>query len=192
MRVEHWNANTAYYRESDCSGLTDSMTRAYGRLIAGAGAFETPAPLRHRDDPWRLQVLTHEHGPRVLQARIVAPDEQPVAVLAVAEGGGDGPRRAWRETVAAVPWMSAGRTRPERFPRPPAGPTVGDHGLATGAGRPRRGLRVAGGTWAVHRMGLPQEPPADGERLTPSTRMRRCVLGTLRAASLDRLGEKRR
>jgi len=109
VRVEHWNANTAYYRESDCSGLTDSMTRAYGRLIAGAGAFETPAPLRHRDDPWRLHVLAHENGPRVLQARIVAPDEQPVAVLAVAEGGGDGPRRAWRETVAAVPWMSAER-----------------------------------------------------------------------------------
>lgn len=106
MRLEHWNANTAYYRESDCSGLNDSMTQAYGRLIAGAGAFATPAPLRGPDDPWRLHVLAHQHGPRVLQARIVAPDELPVAVLAVAEGGGAGPRRAWRETVAAAPWMS--------------------------------------------------------------------------------------
>ncbi len=77
-------------------------TRAYGRLIAGAGAFETPAPLRHRDGPSRLHVLAHEHGPCVLQARIVTPDGQPVAVLAVAEGGGDGQRRACRETVAAA------------------------------------------------------------------------------------------
>lgn len=40
---------------------------------------------------------------------IVAPDELPVAVLAVAEGGGVGPRRAWRETVAAAPWLIDGR-----------------------------------------------------------------------------------
>ena len=62
------------------------MTQAYGRLIAGAGAFATPAPLRGPDDPWRLHVLAHQHGPRVLQAR-----------------------RAWRETVAAAPWISDGR-----------------------------------------------------------------------------------
>lgn len=66
----------------------------------------SPAPLRGPDDPWRLHVLAHPHGPRVLQARIIAPDELPVAVLAVAEGGGDGPRRAWRETVDAAPWRS--------------------------------------------------------------------------------------
>ena len=41
MKLGHWNANTGYYRESDGSGLTDSMTRAYGRLIAVAGACET-------------------------------------------------------------------------------------------------------------------------------------------------------
>ena len=109
MILEHWNANTACYRESDCSGYTDSMTRAYGRLIAAAGALAIPAPLRDPDDPWRLEVLAHPHGPRVLRARIVAPDGQPVAVLAVAEGGGAGPRRAWRETVAAAPWMVDGR-----------------------------------------------------------------------------------
>jgi len=142
MRVEHWNANTAYYRESDCSGLTDSMTRAYGLLIAGAGAFETPAPLRHRDDPWRLHVLAHEHGPRVLKARIVAPDEQPVAVLAVAEGGGDGPRRAWRETVATAPWFIDG-CDPGDFRSPPDGPWV--IAALLRAGLPPGGSRMDGG-----------------------------------------------
>ena len=98
MRLGHWNANTGYYRQSDHSGMTDGLTRAYGRLIAAAGAFETPAPLRGPDDPWQLHVLAHPHGPRVLQARIVAPDELPVAVLAVAEGGGPGAHgaRRWR------------------------------------------------------------------------------------------------
>ena len=109
MRLEHWNANTAYYRESDCSGVSGGVTRAYGRLIAGAGALATPAPLRGPDDLWRLEVLDHPHGPRVLKARILAPDGLPVALLAVAEGGGAGPRRAWRETVVAAPWLSDGR-----------------------------------------------------------------------------------
>ncbi len=108
VRLEHWNANTGYYRQSDGSGYTDSMTRAYGRLIAVAGACATPAPLRGPDDPWRLHVLAHPYGPRVLKARIVAPDEQPIAELAVAEGGGAGPGRAWRETVAAARWLIDG------------------------------------------------------------------------------------
>ena len=108
MRLEHWNANTGYYRQSDGSGYADSMTRAYGRLIAAAGGLATPAPLRGPDDPWRLHVLAHPHGPRVLKARIVAPDEQPIAELAVAEGRGAGPQRAWRDTVAAAHWLIDG------------------------------------------------------------------------------------
>ena len=124
MVLGHWNANSGYYRESDGSGLTDGLTRAYGRLIAAAAAFATPAPLRGPDDPWRLEVLAHPHGPRVLRARIVAPDEAPVAVLAVAaEGGGVGARHAWRETVEAVPWLHAGcAATPLR--EPPDGPWV--------------------------------------------------------------------
>lgn len=122
MRVEHWTVNTGQYRQSDHSGMTRGLTRAYGRLIAAAGAFDTPAPLRSRDDPFRLQVLAHPHGPRILQARILAPDEEPIAMLAVAEGAGDGPRRAWRETVAAVPWFIDG-CDPGDFRRdPPDGP----------------------------------------------------------------------
>ena len=124
MRLEHWNANTAYYRESDCSGVSDGLTRAYGRLIAGAGAFATPAPLRGPDDPWRLEVIEHPHGPRVLRARILAPDGQAVAVLAVAEGGGAGPRRAWRETVAAAAWLVDGRDPGDFRDHLPDGPWV--------------------------------------------------------------------
>ena len=123
MRLGHWNANTGYYRESDCSGMADDVTRAYGRLIAVAGALATPAPLRGPDDPWRLEVVAHPHGPRVLQARIVAPDELSVAVLAVAEGGGAGPRRAWRETAAAAP-RSIDGCDPGDFLGPPDGPWV--------------------------------------------------------------------
>lgn len=124
MRVEHWTVNTGQYRQSDHSGMTRSLTRAYGRLIAGAGAFATPAPLRRRDDPFRLEVLAHPHGSRVLQARILAPDDAPIATLAVAEGVGAGPRRAWRETVAAAPWFIDG-CDPSDFRRdPPDGPWV--------------------------------------------------------------------
>ncbi len=123
MRLEHWTANTGHYRQSDRSEMADHVTRAYGRLIAVAGAFATPAPLRGPDDPWRLQVLAHLHGPRVLQARIVAPDGLAVAVLAVAEGGGAGPRRAWRETVATAPWFIDG-CDPGDFRNPPDGPWV--------------------------------------------------------------------
>ena len=123
MRLGHWNANTGYCRQTDHSGMSDGMTRAYGRLIAGAAAFETPAPLRGPDDPWRLHVLSHPHGPRVLQARIVAPDELPVAVLAVAEGGGPGARRAWRETVAEAPGLMEG-CDPTPLRAPPDGPWV--------------------------------------------------------------------
>ena len=123
MRLEHWTANTGHYRQSDCSEMADHVTRAYGRLIAAAGAFATPAPLRGPDDPWRLKVLAQPHGPRVLQARIVAPDGLPVAVLAVAEGGGAGPRRAWRETVAMAPWFIDG-CEPDDFRNPPDGPWV--------------------------------------------------------------------
>ena len=54
------------------------------------------------------RVLARSQGPRVLQARIVAPDELPVALLAVAEGSGVGLRRAWRETVAEAPWLIDG------------------------------------------------------------------------------------
>lgn len=121
--LEHWNANTGYYRQSDGSGYADHMTRAYGRLIAAAGAFATPAPLRGPDDPWRMHVLAHPHGPRVLQARIVAPDESPIAVLAVAEGGGAGQRRAWHDTVAAAPWLIDG-CDPGDFRDPPDSPWV--------------------------------------------------------------------
>ena len=123
MRLEHWTANTGHYRHSDRSEVVDQVTRAYGRLIAAAGAFATPAPLRGPDDPWRLEVLAHPHGPRVLQARIVAPDGLPVAVLAVAEGGGAGPRRAWRETVATAPWFIDG-CDPGDLRNPPDGPWV--------------------------------------------------------------------
>ena len=123
MRLEHWTANTGHYRHSDRSEVADHVTPAYGRLIAAAGAFATPAPLRGPDDPWRLHVLAHPHGPRVLQARIVAPDGLPVAVLAVAEGGGAGPRRAWRETVATAPWFIDG-CDPGDFRNPPDGPWV--------------------------------------------------------------------
>ena len=123
MRVEHWTVNTGQYRQSDHSGMTRSLTRAYGRLIAAAGAFATPAPLRSRDDPFRLEVLAHPHGPRVLRACILAPDEEPIAMLAVAEGAGAGPRRAWRETVAAAPWFIDG-CDPGDFRDPPDGPWV--------------------------------------------------------------------
>ena len=123
MRVEHRTVNTGQYRQSDHSGMTRSLTRAYGRLIAAAGAFATPAPLRSRDDPFRLEVLEHPHGSRVLRARILAPDEEPIAVLAVAEGAGAGPRRAWRETVAAAPWFIDG-CDPSDFRDPPDRPWV--------------------------------------------------------------------
>lgn len=123
MTLEHWTANTGNRRYSDRSEVVDHVTRAYGRLIAAAGAFATPAPLRGPDDPWRLEVLAHPHGPRVLHARIVAPDGQPVAVLAVGEGGGAGPRRAWRETVATAPWFIDG-CAPGDFRNPPDGPWV--------------------------------------------------------------------
>ena len=103
MILEHWTANTGQRCQADCAEIAEHVTPAYGQLIAAAGAFATPAPLRGPDDPWRLEVLRHPHGPRVLQARIVAPDGQPVAALGAAEGGGAGPRRAWRETVAAAP-----------------------------------------------------------------------------------------
>ncbi|MDE0125694.1 MAG: hypothetical protein OXN97_14055 [Bryobacterales bacterium] len=117
MRLEHWTANTGYYRQTVCSGMSAEVTRAYGRLIAAAGALGVPAPLRDPDDPWRLEVLTHPHGPRVLKARIFAPNELPVAVLAVAEEGSAGARRAWRETVEAAPWLHAGRV-PTSLPEP--------------------------------------------------------------------------
>lgn len=123
MVLEHWNANTGYYRQSDHSGVTDSVTRGYGRLIAVAGALGTPAPLRGPDDPWHLHVLAHPHCPHVLKAQIVAPDDLPVATLAVAQGSGDGPRRAWRETVDAAPWMLDG-CDPVDFGDPPDGPWV--------------------------------------------------------------------
>ena len=116
--LEHWNANMGHYCQADCSDMAEHVPPAYGRLIAVAGACATPAPLRGPDDPWRLEVLRHPHGPRVLQARIVAPDGQPVAALAVAEGGGAGPRRAWRETVAAAPWFIEG-CDPADFRNPP-------------------------------------------------------------------------
>ena len=121
--LEHWIANMGHYCRADCSDMAEQVTPAYGRLIAAAGAFATPAPLRGPDDPWRLEVLAHPHGPRVLQARIVAPDGLPVAVLAVAEGGGAGPQRAWRETVAAAPWFIEG-CDPGDFRDPPDGPWV--------------------------------------------------------------------
>ena len=123
VMLGHWNANTGHYRQSDGSGVPDGVTRAYGRLIAGAGAFATPAPLRKPDNPWRLHVPAHPHGPRVPQARIVAPDELPVAVLAVAGGGGAGARRAWRETVAAAPQIIDG-SDPTFLRDPPDGPWV--------------------------------------------------------------------
>ena len=47
----------------------------------------------------------------------------PWRVLAVAEGGGDGPQRAWRETVATVPWFADG-CDPSDFRNPPDGPWV--------------------------------------------------------------------
>ena len=77
--LEHWNANMGHYCQVDCSDMAEHVPPAYGRLIAAAGALATPAPLRGPDDPWHLEVLAHPHGPRVLQARIVAPDGQPVA-----------------------------------------------------------------------------------------------------------------
>lgn len=123
MTLEHWTVNTGGHYQSDRSEVVDDVTAAYGRLIAAAGAFATPAPLRDPDDSWRLEVLAHPHGPRVLQARIVAPDGRPVAVLAVAEGGGDGPQRAWRETVATAPWCTDG-CDPGDFRNPPDGPWV--------------------------------------------------------------------
>ncbi|MXW56441.1 MAG: hypothetical protein F4Z59_07175 [Gemmatimonadales bacterium] len=123
MRVEHWNANTGYYRESDRSGMPDEVTRAFGRLIAAAGALGVPAPLRDPDDTWQLEVLAHPHGPRVLKARIVAPEDEPVAVLAVAEGGGAGARRAWRETVEEAPWLHPGCDL-TLLREPPDGPWV--------------------------------------------------------------------
>ena len=121
--LEHWNANMGHYCQVDCSDMAEHVPPAYGRLIAAAGALATPAPLRGPDDPWHLEVLAHPHGPRVLQARIVAPDGQPVVALAVAEGGGAGPRRAWRETVAAAPWFIEGWD-PADFRNPPDVPWV--------------------------------------------------------------------
>ena len=89
-----------------------------------AGACATPAPLRGPDDPWRLHVLAHPHGPRVLQTRIVAPDKLPVAVLAVTEGGGVGSQRAWCETVAPAPWLIDGRDPSDFRDHLPDGPWV--------------------------------------------------------------------
>ena len=134
MTLEHWTANAGYYHLSDRAEVVDDVTPAYGRLIAAAGAFATPAPLRSREDAWRLEVLTHPHGPRVLRARILAPDGQPVSALAVAEDGGGGARRAWRETVAAAPWFVDG-CDPGDFRDPPDGrwvmaallPALADH-----------------------------------------------------------------
>ncbi len=79
MRLKHWTANTGQCCQADCAEIAEQVTPAYGRLIAAAGAFVTPAPLRGPDDPWLLEVLRHPLGPRVLQARIVAPGGQPVA-----------------------------------------------------------------------------------------------------------------
>ena len=67
------------------------------------------------------EVLAHPHGPRVLEARILAPDGRPAVVLAVGEGGGAGPQRAWRETVAASSWFIEG-CDPAEFRDPPDGP----------------------------------------------------------------------
>ena len=71
MLLEHWTANTGHYFLADCSDMAEQVTPAYGRLIAVAGALAIRAPLRGPDDPWRLEVLAHPQGPRVLQARIV-------------------------------------------------------------------------------------------------------------------------
>jgi len=101
--------------------VVDEVTPAYGRLIAGAGALGVPAPLRARDDAWQLEVLAHPHGPRVLRACILAPDGRPAVSVAVAEGGGDGARHAWRETVAASAWFIEGCDLAE-FRDPPDGP----------------------------------------------------------------------
>ena len=102
VRLQHWTPNIGQWCWSTRSDMFDHMARAYGRLIAVAGALATPAPLRDRDDPWRLHVLSHPHGRRVLQARIVAPDGLPVA-------------------VAAAPWFIEG-CDPGDFRNPPDGP----------------------------------------------------------------------
>ncbi|MCY3677484.1 MAG: hypothetical protein OXH66_07765 [Gemmatimonadetes bacterium] len=44
-------------------------------------------------------------------------------MVAVAEGGGGGARRAWRETVAMAPWFVDG-CDPADFHNPPDGPWV--------------------------------------------------------------------
>ncbi len=107
MRLEHWTANTGQCFQADCSDMAEQVTPAYGRLIAVAGALATPAPLRGPDDPWRLEVLVHPHGPRVLQGRIVALDRQPVAALALGAHGA----RPWRQppgsSTDAIPATSA-------------------------------------------------------------------------------------
>ena len=123
MRIRHWNANMGLWGWSTRSDVSHDVIRIYGRLIAVAGGLAIRAPLRGRDDPWQLEVLSHSHGPRVLQAHIVAPDGQPVAVVAVGEGGGAGQRRAWRETVSAAPWFIEG-SDPDGFRNPPDGPWV--------------------------------------------------------------------
>ena len=123
MRIRHLIANMGIWRWSNRSDVVHLETLTYGRLIAAAGALAIPAPLRNPDDPWQLEVLSHPHGPCVLKARIVAPDGQPVAAVAVAEGGGAGQRRAWRETVAAAPWFYEG-CDPDDFRNPPDDPWV--------------------------------------------------------------------
>jgi len=121
VTLEHWTANMGNYCLSDRAEVVDEVTPAYGRLIAGAGALGVPAPLRARDDAWQLEVLAHPHGPRVLRASILAPDGRPAVSVAVAEGGGDGARHAWRETVAASAWFIEGCDLAE-FRDPPDGP----------------------------------------------------------------------
>ena len=123
MRIKHWTANMGHWCWSTRADVFDDVTRAFGRLIAAAGALGIRAPLRNPDDPWQLEVLSHPHGPRVLKARIVAPDGLPVSLVAVAEGDGAGPRRAWRETVAAASWFIEG-CDPGDFRNPPDGPWV--------------------------------------------------------------------
>lgn len=118
--LEHWTANTGHCRRSSRAEVADDEAESLGKLLAIAGALGDPVGLSGPGDPWRLQVLAHPHGSRILHGRILAPDGLPVAVLAVGEDASPGAVRAWRDVVAATPWFE-GAGIPDRID-PPEGP----------------------------------------------------------------------
>ena len=135
VRLEHWNANTVCYRESDCSGVFDGVTRAYGRADCGGGCVRDSRAIAGTG---RSVAAARARA----SARTASPANTHRCPGQAARRGAGGDRGRWSWLAArmvrdggAGPLVDR-RTRPQRLPRPPSRRPVGDHGLATGAGPP--------------------------------------------------------